>query len=389
MAMKGMTMSILGMGLLIIAGIIIYVFFHPLSTPNSAEYAKTDIYVMTNAVDSAKVYMEASLDYSVYQAMYDVAKRGGLGDATNVATLANALEPTVGCAKTEQRIGAEELFGCVPGKFSCGSEEGAAQNTNEGYGIGLLQFLLKKLDYKVATVDCKFGIATFRDLKEFQKNNGLEETGLVDQPTVDKLREAFAYDNCGDFFYGCSNSFSVYLDIPVSGESFESALKTELLKDINAYTSKDYMFLDLPLVTLPRYTEENMELVDEVDGVKVSLSEKNLKITKRDDEGETVYLESPFSVTKIYDIDIFGIYEKAKEELEYVKGKGCEDIAAEKKSEEGFNTAISVVTKTFGPPCEATVKVSVIEADSREFPVFDGAEASFEPVAFEFLVKVA
>lgn len=382
-----MTINILSAGLVLMAAIVIYAFFHPFSQPHAVQYAKTDIYVMKNAIDSSKAYLEASLDFSVYQAFYDVAKRGGLGDTVSTTTYSNRLEPTVGCAKTDQRIGSseDEVIGCIPGKFGCTESEGEIGYTNEGYEVGLLQLLLKSLKYSI-TVDCKFGKGTLSALKEFQKKSGIAESGFVDSETVNKLRAAFTYDNCGDYFYGCSNRYLSFWNADITEESLKNNLKTAIVKNINSYTSGGYRFLDLPMVYLPTYTEQNVVLTETIKGAAVSLSEGNIKISKSNEKEEVVDLESPSPTGKMYNIDIFGMFRKAKIVADYVNGRGCNQIADETKTEDGFKINITVVNKATNPSCKATVKISVTQDNPKKFPVFNGAGVSFEPVSFEFLV---
>jgi hypothetical protein len=388
---KGMTINILSAGLVILAVVVIYAFAHPLTQPHAAEYARTDIYVMKNAIDASKTYLEASLDYSVYQAMYDIAKRGGASDAASMNTYANKLEPAVTCQKTGQRMGGEdEVIGCVPKEFSCAEDDGEVGYTNEGYEVGLLQFLLKTLKYNVAA-DCKFGKGTLAALKDFQKISGIQETGFAGSETADKLKAAFSaltYDNCGDYFYGCSNRLSAYLSSTLSEEDIKNNLKAEILKNVNSYTSAGYMFLDLPVVYLPTYKGQDVALSEAGKGMKISLAGDNLRISKKDEE-EVIYLESPSSMEKIYDTDMLGMFRKAKSVLDYLNGKGCEQITEETKTEDGFKIEIKIMTKTTSPSCRATIKVSVTQENAKKFPVFNGIGASFEPVSFEFIVSVA
>lgn len=387
MVKKGMQINILSAGLVILVAVVTYALFHPLSQPHAAEYAKTDIYVMKNAIDSSKAYLQASLDFSVYQAFYDVAKKGGLGDAAGT-TYSNRLDPAIPCQKTDQRIGgSDEVIGCIPGKFGCTNSDGEIGYTNEGYEIGLLQLLLKNLKYSI-TVDCKFGTETLGRLKEFQKSSSIAETGFVDSDTVSKLRGRFAYDNCGDYFYGCSNSFVAAWSGGLGEETLKNNLKAEIVKNMNSYTSGEYRFLDLPLVSLPQYKAQDVQLNETPEGVMVSLSGDSIRISKRDDRKETIELESPSSLGRVYGINVLGMYRKSKSVADYVNSKGCSQIGSEDKTEDGFKIKITV-TRTTSPACRATAKVSVTESDQKKFPVFTGTAVSFEPVAFEFLVNVA
>ena len=380
-------MGILSIGVILVAAVALYLIFNPGSRPHSAEYAKTDIYVMKNAIDSSKAYMRASLDYSVYQALYDVSKKGGLSDSQSAQVFTNKLEPIISCAKTEKRLGeTERIIGCVPGKLGCSSSDGKEAYINEGYDVGLFQFLLKNLGYNVAA-DCKFGKNSMENLKEFQKAKNLQESGFLDATTVNKLRESFAYDNCGDYFYGCSNSFSVFWSTAPKEDEVKNAVKKEIVKNINLYTAKGYTFIDVALVYLPAYSEDKSTFSQEDKVVKVSLSGDNIKVSKKD-EYEAIYLESSSEMENIYGIDFFGMYRKAISIFSYVKGKGCDAIANEEKTEDGFKIMIKVIDKKTSPKCSAETKVSVTEENPKKYPVFNGLGVSFEPIVFEFLVKL-
>jgi N-acetylmuramoyl-L-alanine amidase len=385
---KGMTINILSVGLVLIVAIVLYAFFHPLSQPSAAEYARTDMYVMKNAIDSAKAYMDASMDFAVFQAAYDVGKHGGTTDAANSKTYANNLLPAVSCAKTDDRINSGDAIGCIPGEYSCPSDEGEDGYTNEGYHVGLLQFLLNKLGYGPAQADCKFGKATLTALWAFQNKSGIEETGFADVPTLAKLRAAFAYDNCGDYFNGCSNKFLSVWNSAATEETLKANLKAEILKDVNKYTSDDYAFLDLPLVSLPRFQDKGVAVSESGNGLLVSLSGDALRISKKDDKGETIALESPSNYGKTYAIRLLAMFRAAKSEAESLAGIECGKITDEQKTQDGFTIDIKVLSRT-ADPCKASVKVSVTDASSKKLPVFNGTAYSFEPVRFELVVGIA
>ncbi|MCX6818237.1 MAG: peptidoglycan-binding domain-containing protein [Candidatus Aenigmarchaeota archaeon] len=376
---KGMTINILSVGLIILVSVILYAFLNPLSQPHSSEYAKTDIYVMKNALDSSKVYLRASFDYAVYQALYDVSRKGGFSDAQSQSAYANALAPVISCQKTDKRIGEpEKIIGCVPGEYGCPDSDGKDAYINEGYQVGLLQFLLKDLKYEL-TVDCKFGKGSLEKLKEFQKDKGLTESGFLDDATTEKLKESFAYDNCGDYFYGCTNSFSAVWSTELAEDQFKSNIKNEIVKNMNSYTSKGYVFLDLPITGLPQYKTDKITISESGTGLKVSLSGDNIKISKKD-EYEVIDIASSSDMEKIYDIDAFGIYRKAKSVYNDIKSKGCDAAKDETKTEGGFKTEVKIVSKTTNPECSAKVRVSVVEENPKKVPVFNGRSVSFEPV---------
>ncbi len=52
-------------------------FYYFLHRETTMEYFLSDIYVVKNGINLANLYLENSLDYSVYQAMYDNGLRGG------------------------------------------------------------------------------------------------------------------------------------------------------------------------------------------------------------------------------------------------------------------------------------------------------------------------
>lgn len=80
--MKGSsTLIILAIGLVIILMIIVSMLNIPLlKSANQVEKnlkARSEIHTMSNALDAAKLYMETSLEYSIYQACYDNLRNGG------------------------------------------------------------------------------------------------------------------------------------------------------------------------------------------------------------------------------------------------------------------------------------------------------------------------
>ena len=384
--LKGMTINILSVGLVILASLILYAFLNPLSQPHSSEYAKTEIYVMKNALDSSEAYLRASFDYAVYQALYDVARKGGFSDAQSQTGYANNLAPVISCQKTDKIIGdPEKIIGCIPGKYGCSDSDGKGAYINEGYQVGLMQFLLKNLNYDV-TVDCKFGKGSLEKLKEFQKSKGLDESGFLDDATIGKLKESFAYDNCGDYFYGCTNSFSAIWSSDIPEDQFKSNIKNEIVKNMNSYTSNGYVFLDLPLIGLPQYKSDKITISEFGYGVKVSLKGDNVRISKKD-EYEIISLESSSDMEKIYDINIMNTIRKAKVVYNDIISSGCNGVKDEAKTDNGFKIEIKVSNKKTTPACTASVKVSVTEENPKKLPVFNGTSVAFEPIAVVFMVN--
>lgn len=262
MVKKGMSVNILSVGLVIVGAVIIYAIFHPVLQTHLEEYTKTDIYVMKNAIDSSKLYLQTSLDYSVYQAMYDIAKNGGLSGTGN------------------------------------------------------------------------------------KWDNSLDENNFV------------------------------------------SNVKAEILKNLNSYTSKGYMFLDLSLVYLPNYEGKNTELSELDSKVKISLTGGNIRISKKDEQ-EIITLESSSDMERAYEIDFFGMFRKARNVFGPVRSTFCDVVGNQIKKEDGFVINQTVLSKSgSGPNCRATVKVS-IEDSTRTFPVFNGTDISFEHISFEYLVEIA
>lgn len=388
--MKG-SVNILSAGLVILGLEIMVLILNPIQIPHSATYAKTDIYVMKNALDASGVYLETALDYSAYQAMYDVAKRSGLKETSGSQTVANNLAPslptTQSCATSDKRIGeTDEVIGCVPGKFGCSESEGKEAYINEGYQVGLLQFLLKHLGYSMA-VDCQFGKTSLEKMKQFQKSNVLEESGAADSEAVKKLTELFAYDNCGDYFSGCSNRVSVFWDGTLNEDGLKSALEAEITKNLNMYTAKDYMFLDLPLVHLPQYEEKNTIVTEGPKGVKVSVAGGKLSMSKRDDY-EIISVKAPSSMDRFYEVDFFGMQRKAQYIYKNIKLKPCSEVSDESIEEDGFKIDIKIQSQKLEPECQKDIRVSITEENPKKFPVFNGREASLEPISFEFLLNV-
>lgn len=268
MVKKGFAINIMSAGLIVLGGIIMYAIFHPVSQPHLQEYTKTDIYMMKNAIDSSKLYLHASFEYSVYQGVYDTAKNGGFNK-----TVINRWEKVL--------------------------EEG----------------------------------------------------------------------------------------------EFVSNVKTEILKNMDSYTYTDYRFLDLHSVRLPQYKEKDIELAESDGGIGVYFSGGVISVSKRDEQ-EVIVLESSLSMGKIYEIDLFGMYDKARQFYNQVRNS-CEsfsdaDVGKERETHEGdFEITQKVLSldKT-ATSCKGEVRVSITEEDPREFPVFNGTDVSFEPVSFEFLVEI-
>lgn len=61
-----------------------------------------------------------------------------------------------------------------------------------GNGVKEVQLILTALGFYTSGVDGNFGPVTERAVKAFQAQQGLPQTGVVDQPTLDKLRAANA-----------------------------------------------------------------------------------------------------------------------------------------------------------------------------------------------------
>ena len=224
-----MSINILSTGLVVVAVVVLYAILHPASQPHLEEYTKTDIYMMNNAIDSSKLYLRASFDYSVHQAVYDIAKNGGLS----------------------------------------------------------------------------------RTVKN-QWDRVLEESEFV------------------------------------------SNVKKEILKNMNSYTAKGYRFLDMPsLVRLPKYGDKNIELTESDEGTRISLTGWNLEVSKRDEQ-EVIILESSSGMENLYEIDLFGMYKKAKQFYGQVN-KSCDAVVNETKNEGGFEIEIEVLDKvSAGSTCRAT-----------------------------------
>lgn len=263
---KGMTINILSAGLIIVAAVIIYSVFNPTSYPHLEEYTKTDIYTMKNAIDSSRIYLETAVDYSVYQAVYDIAKNGGFGN-----------------------------------------------------------------------------------------DSGNDWTGFLEE---------------GEFITNTKN---------------------EILTNINAYTGKGYRFIDFPsVVGLPKYDVKDFELEKSGQGVRISLSGSNIKLSKRGEE-EVISLEASSSIENLYDIDLFGLYSQAR--ISYNKvGTGC-DVLTEgdeiTTTEAGFRITQNVLSKTgSGLTCIANVKVSITSENPKQYHVMDG-KASLKPITFEFIAQVS
>jgi hypothetical protein len=244
---------------------------------------------------------------------------------------------------------------------------------------------------------------TEKGLKGFQKDHGLLETGKVDDETFEKLQEVFVskWGNCSQFFYGCESPVKTMVFWEDSAIPDEQKVLKELKKAIKnkmeAYTSKDYSFMD-EYVNLPVYDDKDMIIEKKDYGfLNITLkSNDSVSITKEDRKlKERINMQMSSEISKEYPIRYMDLYEIAKQTFSDMKtpnAYNCSDHIPgdklkHKESLSGFVINAEVWEKE-DAPCELLVKVS-IEDSTRTFPVFNGTDISFEPVSFEYLVEIA
>lgn len=106
----------------------------------------------------------------------------------------------------------EMTYNSLKGKSSQESAQARSNRPSRLYGIGDsgdrvldIQNKLKKLGYLDGTVDGIYGGLTANAVKAFQGDQGISETGEIDEGTLDALSQAYA-DRPGDFSLALGDS---------------------------------------------------------------------------------------------------------------------------------------------------------------------------------------
>lgn len=387
--------------LILVVGQFIYYMLHKETT---IEYFLFDVYVIKNGMNLANVYLQNSLDYSVYQAMYDNGLRGGWKEIPPGFQHAENLSCNYNCGLTEEKIGGK-LLGCGDGAYGCSEGDENSENYNDQ--VGKLQCILSNLrdsggsPYYAIGIDCKFGPGSLEAVKKFQKENGWEETGVVNASTVNSLQEKFLsnWDNCNDFFKDCKGRAKSYWQETASGLSpskkdLNDSLKSAITENLNNYVEGGYKFLS-KYYALPTFKTGGISINDLDDGTEVfASSNKSISfhdVIEHETGEERISIEATPKLGDTYNMGYFKLYEKSSEVFNELKSKQCPDLKKDDKPKDNFkdnNYVINViVVDKRDTPCEATLKINVTDLSSK-FPVFNGVDVTFEPVSMIFFLKI-
>lgn len=385
-------------------------------------HGQDNTYVLVNALKSARLYAQSSMDFSFYQAAYNNSLQGGYYDISGVEVMSNELLPLCqkqmekyeGCREGEDNLWGETIY--------TGMEFKGTEHFNR-YPVGLLQCILSRLrdkdtgevyynlrderikdnGFAIKQIDCDFGTVTDKGVKGFQEDYGLDVTGNVDSKTLDKLREVFLskWGDCSKFFSGCQDNVKYMVfwkesggDIVPGEEKLIEELKPIIRKMMYQYTKGGYEFLG-EYVRLPIYEESGINLEETGYGfLNVTLeSQDGISLTReRTDLKERVNLRLSSTVNNVYPLRYpSGIRDMGAEMYWDAKDFDCGyfipgDKPKHRESISGFVVDAEVWEKE-DSPCELVVKVTVTDT-TRLLPVHNGKEVSFEPVTLEFLVHV-
>jgi hypothetical protein len=248
-------------------------------------------------------------------------------------------------------------------------------------------------------IDCDFGDVTGKGLRGFQKDHGLEETGVVDEQTLENLRKVFEskWGDCSKFFEGCKDNIQTMVFWEPSGTPNQERILAELKKHVQImmgkYTTEDYTYIS-EQVSIPDYSESEISAESGNGFLRIGLKSNDLLTVIREDldKRERLIMRISGNITKEYPLRYMEIYKAAAETLGRIGNVDCsKSIPGDKINRlheemvSGFVINAEVFDKE-DSPCQLIVKVSVKDT-SKTFPVFNGKEASFEHVNFEFLVK--
>lgn len=405
---KGMAPQIyLAMTLIIMFIILATLLFDLFGAGKKVEMEETkNTYVLLNALKTAKLYVESSLDFSVYQSVYNNSRYGGYYDISPpVQTMTNELLPLClehmkkyeGCREgaTDRwneslyvglKMG-EEFYNTYPvGLLQCVLSRLRSQDTGEIY------YYLKDVDRgNVKQIDCDFGEVTDKGLRGFQKDYGLDETGVLNSETLEKLEEVFVskWGDCGKFFFGCEDRIKdmVFWQTIPSEEEVLAELKKSIESKMGKYTSKDYNFME-EYVKLPVYEESDITFERKDYGFLniilkssdyISVTEEDKKIMER------INMRISPDMSKEYPIRYMDLYEIAKQTFNEVNNlKYADYIPGDKIKHKEKLSGFVMNVEVFD---EFILKTSIKDI-TRTFPVFNGTKVSFEPITFEYLVRI-
>jgi peptidoglycan hydrolase-like protein with peptidoglycan-binding domain len=371
------------------------------STYSAVKYVdltvEKDVYARINALEGAKSYLETSLDYSVYQSAYDNGAMGGWYDKSGVETKSNSLFSLCGMDSTACKSYTKE-------KLSEGVKSG-----DKNYKVGLLQCMLSQLKssgnkpYYTNPIDCEFGAGSEDALKEFQNNNGLTESGVIDAGALAKLKEIFVtkWGDCGEFFDGCASKVSTLvfwrkkgIDIVPSKEDLKVQMAKSIKNNLDKYLTGDLYFLDKP-VGLPIYLEENIKVTESGNKFSVDIKDDEFltlveETYPKEGQYEKIVLGYSANIEKSYALRYFYLYEKGAEIFNGISSKNCKDMDKGdilKDNTNGIEIRAQVIEIDKATPCTALVKVDITD-NSAKLPVYDGSKVSFEPIGLTYLMRI-
>ncbi len=166
-------------------------------------------------------------------------------------------------------------------------------------------------------------------------------------------------------------------------DEVKNALKKRISANLKNYVERDYNFLG-EIIRLPPFNE-NKITIEELSNGNLNVStegERNIYFEEKTTiptEKKSIRLELSSKLNKVYDFKFFSLHDKA---VEVSKGiTDCDD-----KEETSGNYKIVLNANNDAKPCNVTVSVT---DTSKEFPVFNSAEVSFEPITFEYSVEIA
>ena len=280
-----------------------------------------------------------------------------------------------------------------------------------------MQCILSNLNekYYESAIDCDFGPITKDAITKFQKDNGLAETGDTNEQTIQKLKEKFKWDNCGDFFNDCSNKGLVYWRQAPTPEEINQNLKKSIQENIDRYFEDSEALTDTSETThitrvffgkkveMPFVSVESLEINDDITKVTVDNPDKNniilesnrISIQNEDVENQPPSLQSELQeiqekgeyivvrisprVEKTFNMQYLSLYEKAAAIF------NDQTLTCTEKTEESNNIKTEITIHE-NSPC--ILKVTITDT-SMEVPVFNGQKVSLENIKFVFLKELA
>ncbi len=171
-------------------------------------------------------------------------------------------------------------------------------------------------------------------------------------------------------------------ELNMNRDEVRNVLRKKIADNMQNYTNRNYVFLG-KVIRFPALNESNIaveELSNEYLNVSITTQDniyfEEVKTTAT--EKKSVRLEISPNLNRIYDFKFFSLYEKSKKVFGEIND--CRD---EKRIDGNYEITINADKKI--KPCTINV---IITDTSREFPVFNGTGVSFEPISFEYLVKI-